>query len=285
MTSLTSVPSLTLAILLLGAGCAPDSDGDAALGRPDASTIPDRPDGGFRPTPTGDGGPLDGGSTTPPPPPPPPMIDAAPTNDTPYRNTVVIDGVNDFATVESFPTTSIGFAAYVTYDDNFLYIGYDGPDVGTGNENIWVQFFFDTDAGTAGASLGEVYNTQQPAMPSGLDADYYFRWRASGDLFDVRQFTGGAWGPSTITPTVAQSGTFLEASIPLAGLGNPSGIGVTSLIMKETPFDEACFAGLYQDNFTDGYYAADTNPVPMTRYGQFDFASAANPNAVTNRRP
>ncbi len=274
-----AVSMLTVCLAGLGA-CAPD-DEDGTMGRPDASPLGDRIDAGFRVPQTGDGGLRDGGSSNTPTPDP-----DGPTTPVAYRRTEPIDGINGFTVNESFPTTTGGFGAFITYDDQNIYVGYSGTDIDSGSDTIWVQVFFDVDPGSGnGATTGEVYNTLQPGMPTGFGADYYFRWLANEATIDVRQFSGGVWGASTAAPVTVKSGTFVETSIALADLGNPTRLGVTALIVKETPFAEFSFAGLYEGNFVDNYYGVDTSPIPLTKFAEFDFTSANVPVSPANQRP
>lgn len=217
-------------------------------------------------------------------------VDAAPTTDrapTPYRHAITIDGVNDFISLdESFATTSAGYGVHVAWDDANLYLAYDGADIASADANRWVQFFFDVDPGGAtGALVGEQYNTQQPGMPSGFGAEYYFRWRASNDFQDLQSFASDVWSDTGVTPTTFQSGTFVETAIPLTAFGTPATLGVTSLMINETPGSEGAYAGLYPDSFTDGYYDATTAAIPLGAYLLVDFASPDSPNDPAHQKP
>src|SRR5262245_52650793 len=60
---------------------------------------------------------------------PPVEIDAS---EAAYSHTIAIDGGDDFAGVETFPTTSNGYAARVAWDAQNIYVGYSGPDLDPG---------------------------------------------------------------------------------------------------------------------------------------------------------
>lgn len=202
----------------------------------------------------------------------------------PWRHTIVIDGTNDFAVSETFPTTSIGFSAYVTWDDDALYLGYAGPDVSAGATDSgqkWVLVYLDLDPSSGtGATSGEPYNTQTPEMPIGFAADRYWRWKVDGTLGDLRAYSGGAW--STVAVPSAAAGTdFVEVAIPWASLGEPQAVGVVGLMLNEKAFAEGAYAGLYTDSFTDGYYPS----IPISRWLWVDRASARAPVSPDNRRP
>lgn len=204
-----------------------------------------------------------------------------------YSHTIAIDGTNDFdTTADMFATTSAGYTAYVSWDATYVYLGYDGADIGSADTQKWLLVFFDTDPGAAsGAATGEQYNTQRPGMPSGFGAEFYFRWRASNDFQDLQQYVTSSWQPVTTTLTTHQSGTYVEIAIPRAALGNPATVGITALMVNEAANNEWSYAGLYSSNFTDGYYDAAAANVPLANYLLADFSSAAAPNAATNLRP
>lgn len=283
------------ALVLLAAACAPSAmplgpdaePADDARPLPtadahmaaDAAPSPD-PDAGPDAGPTADGG-LSPDAT--------PAPDAAADDDAapaPYRHTVVIDGANDFSEAhDAFATTSASYAAYVSWDDTHVYVGYQGGDIGSGDGKRWLMVYFDRDPGAStGAAVGERYNTQQPGFPTGFGAEYYFRWKASNDFQDVQAFAADTWSDTGVVPSTYQSGTFVETAIPRAALGDPAALGVVALMLNETDLAEGAYAGLYADAFTDDYYDADIAPIPIAAYLRVDFASSAPPNAAANQR-
>ncbi|RMH43159.1 MAG: hypothetical protein D6689_05975, partial [Deltaproteobacteria bacterium] len=210
----------------------------------------------------------------------PPGPDAAP----PYRHTLSIDGVDDFdAAAEALPTTTATYGAYVAWDDASIYIGYRGDDIASGDRNRWLLVFFDTAPG--GATEGETYNTQRPGLPAGFAADYVWRWRASNDFQQLQRFDGTAWVDTGVVPATFQAGTFVETAIPRSAVGAIGSANITALMINETPLAEWAYAGLYDGNFTDGYYDAAVSPIPMTSFLSADFASPAPPNDPSRRRP
>jgi hypothetical protein len=206
----------------------------------------------------------------------------------PYRRAVTIDGLNDFDPAgEAIATTSPGFVAHFTWDDQFLYIGYAGVDVGSGDPRRWLHVYLDVDPGDGtGAAVGERYNTQQPGFPSGFGAEYYFRWKASNDFQSLEAFDGEGWeAVAAVEIETFQSGTFVESSLPLDALGSPERLGIVSFMLNETPFAEGVFGGLYPGSFADGYQDADVAPFPIEFYLEADFSSSLVPSAPERRRP
>ncbi|HEY5927663.1 MAG TPA: hypothetical protein VIV11_38525 [Kofleriaceae bacterium] len=200
----------------------------------------------------------------------------------PYRHAIALDGVDDFATGEQFATTSTSFAARVTWDDKNLYIGYDGPDLTPSTTDAatkWLFIYLDTTAG--GQAQSELYNTQRATFPLGFAADYYVRYKCDGTFTTLERNDSGTWNTATPTPMTAQAGMLLELAIPLSSIGAGAQVGIVTWMINEQQLVEGSYAGLYANNFTDGY-AAD---LALTAYLQADFTSPRAPNDPANRRP
>ena len=209
----------------------------------------------------------------------PPQIDAPML---PYRHAIALDGVDDFATGEQFATTSPSFTARVTWDDQNLYIGYAGPDLSPATSDAatkWLFIYFDTTAG--GESQSRLYNTQRATFPSGFTADYYVRYKVDGTFTTLERNDTGTWSTATPAPATAQADTFLELSIPLTAIGATTGAGIVTWMVNEKSLAEGSYAGLYTNNFTDGY----AMNLALTAYLQADFSSTRAPNDPANRKP
>ncbi len=201
----------------------------------------------------------------------------------PYAHTIAIDGANDFAPSESFTTTSGGYRAYVTWDADHLYVGYEGADVGSAAR--WLLVYLDVGTGVEWLTYGRPYGTQRASFPAGFTADHELAMRLDGSGQTTRYAWGGIWATFTPSPgltvAVSSGAHFLEMSIPLAALGSPGVVGVTSLLLNDTSGEEWSYAGLYEDAFPDGKYAY----IPISTYLLADTASALAPNDAANKRP
>jgi Pentapeptide repeats (8 copies) len=202
-----------------------------------------------------------------------------------YRHTITIDGVNDFdAARDRFATTTLGYTAYLSWDDTGLYLGMDGTDVGSGDGTRWFLVYLDTNGAGFGTSVGVTYRTQTPALPSGFLADYAFRWRADNLFQGVQRWDSGGstWvDDATVTAITRQTGTFVETRISLTDVGTPGTIGVAAFMLNETDLAEYSFAGVPSGTFADGYYPT----IPMTGWISADRALSTNPNDPTRLRP
>jgi hypothetical protein len=206
--------------------------------------------------------------------------DASP--DQPYRHAIAIDGVDDFASGEQFLTTSQSYTARITWDDTNLYVGYTGDDLRPTTSDAstkWLFIYLDTKAG--GQAQSEQYNTQRATFPSGFAADYYARYKVDGTFTTLELDDNGTWSTSAPAPATAQSNAFVELSIPLTAIGAGMQLGVVTYMINEKQLAEGSYAGLYANNFTDGYA---TNLV-LTAYLQADFTSARTPNDLSNKKP
>ncbi|HTL33623.1 MAG TPA: hypothetical protein VL326_10880 [Kofleriaceae bacterium] len=212
--------------------------------------------------------------------------DVAPTPDMPpqpFRHVITIDGVDDFSPTELFSTTSTSFSARITWDDENLYVGYEGPDLSTTTSDAdkkWLFVYVDTAAG--GETQSQQYNTQRATFPGTFAADYYARYKVDGTFASLEHASGGGtWTSDSSGPTTGQSGTFAEMAIPLSKIGAGASLDIVTYMINEKALAEGTFAGLYLTNFTDGY---STN-MPLTAYLHVDFTSQRNPNDDANKRP
>jgi hypothetical protein len=206
----------------------------------------------------------------------------------PWTHTISIDGTNDFtAASEKFSTTSTsaGYDAYVTWDATDIYVGYTGPDIGTGaTASKWLFVYIDTDPGAAtGALSAERYNTQAPRLPTGFGAEYYVRWRTDNLDTAIKQWDGSSWAFATSTVTKSRLGAYVEIKIPRAQVGGTTQLGLVTFMMNETALAEGTYAGLYSGNFVDGY-SPSSAPTLLTKYLLID-TSSAPPNATSRIKP
>jgi hypothetical protein len=200
----------------------------------------------------------------------------------PHRHTITLDGNDDFTGDETFATTSASFTARITWDDDNLYVGYSGPDLDTMVTNAntkWLFVYLDTAAG--GETQSEMYNTQRATFPAGFAAEYYARYKVNGTLTSLQQVTTGTWSTVAPAPSVAQAGTFVELAIPRSSIGSPASLGVVTWMVNEKMLEEGTYAGLYADNFTDGYAAN----LALAAYLDVDFGSARAPNDAAAKQP
>ncbi len=200
----------------------------------------------------------------------------------PYRHAIALDGLDDFATAEQFTTTSTSFSARLTWDDKYLYVGYSGPDLSktvADASTKWLFVYFDTGAG--GATQSELYNTQRVTFPTGFAADYYARYKVDGTYSTLERFNGSGWTTTSPAPATEQAGTFVELAIPTTAIGAGNQVGIVTYMINEKANLEGTYAGLYTNNFTDGYSAN----MLLTAYLQADFSSARAPNDPENRKP
>jgi hypothetical protein len=210
-----------------------------------------------------------------------------------WSHTINIDGTNDFdAAGETFATTSAAYSAYVTWDATNLYIGYQGDDVAAADAHKWILVYFDVNPGAGSgtptrAAKGIDYNNlgasadQQPTFPTGYGAGFHLRWNTNDSIFDTQQYSASTWS-AVATPgtSKSRSGKYIEFAIPLATLGNPTAVGVITMMLNENTGSEWTYAGIYGGNFTDG-----KNPNPFTSYLKADFTSSKAPTDASNKKP
>ena len=151
----------------------------------------------------------------------------------------------------------------------------EGPDVSSGNANIWLHVYVVGSGGT-GTTTGQIYNTQQPTLP--FPARWHFRWRANnGAETSIQTWDGADWVESglSVVGDVFQQGEFVEARLSRSELSLGAGAKVHLNMINETGLAESTYAGVPSGSFVDGY---DANH-DYTKYYELDLAGSVLPNA------
>lgn len=146
-----------------------------------------------------------------------------------YSRTIVIDGVLDFVDAENLiSTTDAGYKAWVSYDNNNIYMGLMGTGVGSFNVANYVHWYTRGIQATTTTpdKLSAANEFGTAPLPTGVTHHIY--WRTDNGDTAVRFWNGAQYAVSFIgTPNVANGGagasSYVEMSIPRAGgLGDPA---------------------------------------------------------------
>jgi hypothetical protein len=168
----------------------------------------------------------------------------------PYKHTIIVDGILDFTLgTEEFSTTTANHVAYITWDNNYLYVGMSGPLINSDNSAVWLIIYI---GGPGGTSNGFPYNTQSPLLP--FEAKYHVRWRTDYAITNAQEWLGG-WQDAgwEFTGNVAHIDSLVELRIPLVNIGCPSLLRLHISLINEEAFSEFTFAGVPSNSFIDGY--------------------------------
>ncbi len=171
-------------------------------------------------------------------------------------HTITIDGVNDFTTgTEQYQTTSgTQLYGYVTWDKNYLYVGYSGNSVvgpvtdDTRNYHIYI----DTDpqknpATGTGTQAGEPWR-YTPTLPFTANIHYAFK---TADNSEVRRsYVGNQWQNTTFQTVNWKGNGFWEIKIALADIGSPKQINILSFVEEDWSGGSVC-GGLPANLFTN----------------------------------
>lgn len=117
-----------------------------------------------------------------------------------------------------------------------------------------------------GSTTGPTFNTQTPRLP--FNSDYFIQWRTDDGFIRLNEFNGkfsrsrltknkGTSFENTgenITRAKSSAGTFVEMSMPLSAIGNPSAIYVVGCLIDETPFAEKTWASFPRSFNGNTYY-------------------------------
>ena len=201
-------------------------------------------------------------------------------------HSITIDGNNDFTGSETFQTSTTGYVAYLTWDKDFIYLGYVGTDIGFGGEssNKWLVFYFDTDPNENpisgnGTSSAIGFNTQNYTLP--FNADYMLQVRSDEQLNSLNFYDGSSWNSisNSIEIYDNDAANFIEIRIPKSNLGNPKQIFFLSFFLNETPNFEFTYGIAPNNSLADGYHSSGI----FTKYFSFYLLDQFNPNASFNQ--
>lgn len=193
----------------------------------------------------------------------------------------VIDGVNDFAPTETFTTSSTKtdvYQGFIAWDEQRLYFGMSGKDVGSKSTSKWVHVYLGVPGASSTRTGIEYGGVQQPTLP--FDATHHLRWKTSGDFSSVEVFQAGAWktASAALVPfTVKAQGTFVEMSVTRASIGATGGsLAVHMNMLIEGGGNDWTYAGVPSTSFVDG------NDPNFGRYFEFDLNDTVKaPNSYT----
>ena len=202
-------------------------------------------------------------------------------------HTIIIDGNNDFQSDETFSTSSSGYVAYATWDENNLYLGYSGYDIGSGQSSTkWIVFYIDTDANlnpTSGNGTQNAigFNTQNWILP--FRADYMIQIRTDGGYNALKYFNGSNWvdvSPHNMNIFDNNTSNFIEIQIPKTRLNNPEKIYILGYFINEQSGGEWTYASFPDNSLRngDGY----KNPGYFDHWYGFELTNGISPNAPVN---
>ena len=172
-------------------------------------------------------------------------------------HTITIDGTNDFDTDEDFTTSTNGYTAYCTWDQNNLYLGYTGSAIGSEESSgKWIIWFIDVDPQESpktgnGTDDAPSFNTQDWTLP--FYADYFFQYRTDEGYYALKSWNGSSWQSSSFNGSMWDNdgANYFELRLPLSDIGSPNKIYILGYFINEASGSEWTFAS-WPDNSLDG---------------------------------
>lgn len=172
------------------------------------------------------------------------------------RGDFVVDGVNNFAAANTYPTSDSSYTGYLAANATNLHFGYNGPDIQTGGASHFIVAY--VGAVGPGTSTGINFNTQQPNLS--FAATHALVYRADGGYTQFFDYNGASWTAAASSTVVAESGQFFEAGMSLVDLGLPSGnIHFAAYLLFEGSGFESSFAAMPSTAFNNGTYDPNLN--------------------------
>ena len=169
---------------------------------------------------------------------------------------ISIDGANDFDNVnEKFATTTSGYSAYVTWNGSYIYLAFEGSDIGANDPKKWLLVYISTNTNDAlGNKTGVQYNNQKPYLP--FKAQYHLGLQLVNSGGVINESYGSGWGMSgwfTEAGNLYRTGNYFEIRIPKSDIGNYTRYYLTMFLVCEQSGVENTYAKLYSDNLPDFY--------------------------------
>src|SRR5262249_22223571 len=155
-------------------------------------------------------------------------------------------------------------------DTNNLYIGFD-KGIGFASSD-YVHFYIG--GATGGTQTSDSLKIPSPqTMPSGMNAAYHVLGEGDNTHPGADSFGGTSWAAASIPPTIRfnQGSTFVEFSIPLTAIGNPTDIHLAGSLWSGasnrgswpigtgTPTTDAAWNNFQDENLGAAYAPNDTN--------------------------
>ncbi len=174
-------------------------------------------------------------------------------------HTIPLNGTNDFAADEDFPTSTSGYLGYITWDADNLYLGYTGPIFGEPNDttrgSTRIFWYVDTDpqpdlksgygtdrAATVWTQIMEHqpwwFDEQSWQLP--FNADYYIKssYTKKDSIYAVYgawSNQDSVWGRTGLDTTFANLNldqNYYEVKLPWDSLGNPTEINILAYMVS-----------------------------------------------------
>lgn len=182
-------------------------------------------------------------------------------------HTIALDGLNDFAADERFATTTSGEHAFVTWDAEYLYVGYEKLALDE-SLNIYLS------TGAPGANASVQFGPQRVLFAFSADRAVVVR----GETASFLQWSAQSWSKIPVKIDVARKGEFVELRISFSSLGVGPHLGLATFVSGDT-----MRGALFASSWMDGYSEAGA-PKTVAHYLDADRSVATPPAAMTRRR-
>ncbi|NOX88708.1 MAG: tandem-95 repeat protein [Calditrichaeota bacterium] len=171
---------------------------------------------------------------------------------------LIFDGTLEFTDDETFDTSTEGYNAYITWDENYLYLAYTGSKIGSSDDTLrsdqWIFWYIDSDpqrdpkSGNGTDKAADVntqitppdmwpyvwYDTQKWILP--FYADHYVMINLPGDTVIAHYNQEDDWWDTyNLDHNLCIADTtidLVEVKIPLELIGNPTEIYILGYIVS-----------------------------------------------------
>ncbi len=173
------------------------------------------------------------------------------------KNTFFLDDHPDKSKNETFRHPGDKTVGHITWDDNFIYLGYQSDDlahVSSATESKWLIAYFGV-PGVKGTFNGVEYTGQQPKLP--FEAKYHFRFQAGNQNYSSLEVYDGSewkrskvlnWNTNIIRDALAKP-VFVKVRIARADLGLTEGTTLQAVMgmVYEAPTNGSMWGSVPSD--------------------------------------
>lgn len=186
------------------------------------------------------------------------------------------NATNDFTAEEAFATSASGATAYMTWDQDRIYLGFQGAEFA--GANIFHVYLSGAPSDSTVTATPETGFGGTP-LPF-ANATWHFHYRADGADTATKNWNGVGWGSATVTTQVQQGGAGATSFVKVALLRSDLGLAFSA---PEDPIIRA--VGAVWDAASGTNVGVFPGTTPFAKYIESSLKDSRAPNASAHIKP
>jgi hypothetical protein len=211
-----------------------------------------------------------------------------------YSRTITVDGkINDtqwnFSETRFKSSSGEHGTAFISWDDDYLYIGYKGEDIPSSTQSAgqkWFNVYIGIDCSGDGSYTAQQFRNQHFKLP--FKANYAIKWRPSDFFVNSAPYENNSWrytlsqtlpfyNPlNTTRETSKRVDDELEMKIARKSFGDPEKINLLIFLLCEEVGNESTWGIVPHNSAKDGFEGINKTKEFKT-FLHIDFASKNPP--------